>query len=65
MGPRGTQETIKNEHRKTVKKCVKKRDAADAGAAGKMSAGGGVPLQICSAGQEIQANPSKLTRAKH
>ena len=45
MEPRGTPKTIKkNELRKSVKKCVKKRDAAHAGAAGKVSVGeGGFP----------------------
>ena len=39
--PRGTPKTIKNELRKSIKKCVKKRDAGLAGAAGKVSVGGG------------------------
>ena len=59
MRPRDIQKTTKNEHRKRVRKCVKKRDASYASAAGKVGVGGG-SSPYRSAPQD---NKYKLSRA--
>ena len=57
--PRGTPKNKKNEHRKTVNKCMKKGAAGCAGAAGKMvGGGGGSPYRTAP-----QDKKYKLTRA--
>ena len=58
IGPRGTPKTIKNELRKSVNKCVKKRAASLASAAAKVSVGGGSPYRSAP-----QDNKYKLTQA--
>ncbi len=63
MGPRDTQKTRKNEHRKTLKTCMKKGDARHARDATKVGGRGGISPTELLRRTTIQANPSKLTRA--
>ena len=58
MEPRGTQKNTKNEHRKTVNKCLKKGDAVCAARAVKVRRGR-VPHTELLRRTTIQANRAK------